>query len=54
MGVESGLSHSGNAGGSGYREESGEKVVAGLRRLHDEELHNLCSSPNIIRAIKSG
>jgi hypothetical protein len=23
------------------------------RKLHNEELHNLCSSPNIIRMIKS-
>jgi hypothetical protein len=25
----------------------------GLRKLHNEELHNLYSSPNIIRMIKS-
>jgi hypothetical protein len=29
-----------------------EKVVEGWRRLHDEELHNLFASPNIIRLIK--
>jgi hypothetical protein len=29
-----------------------EKVVGGWRRLHDEELHKLYASPNIIRAIK--
>jgi hypothetical protein len=28
-------------------------VTAGLRKLHDEELHNVYSSPNIIRIIKS-
>jgi hypothetical protein len=28
-------------------------VRGGWRKLHDEELHNLCSSPNIIRMIKS-
>jgi len=29
-----------------------EKVVVGLRRLHNEELHNLHASTNIIRVIK--
>jgi hypothetical protein len=29
------------------------KVAGGWRRLHDEELHNLYPSPNIIRMIKS-
>jgi hypothetical protein len=29
------------------------KVVGGWRRLHNEELHNLYSSPNIVKAIKS-
>jgi hypothetical protein len=28
-------------------------LTADWRKLHNEELHNLCSSPNIIRAIKS-
>jgi hypothetical protein len=28
-------------------------VAAGWRRLHNEELHNLYSSPDIIRVIKS-
>jgi hypothetical protein len=28
-------------------------VTGGWRKLHDEELHNLYSSPNIIRMIKS-
>jgi hypothetical protein len=28
-------------------------VTGGLRKLHNEELHNLYSSPSIIRAIKS-
>jgi hypothetical protein len=27
-------------------------VTGGWRRLHNEELHNLCSSPNIIRVMK--
>jgi hypothetical protein len=29
-----------------------EEVAGGWRRLHNEELHNLYSSINIIRAIK--
>jgi hypothetical protein len=29
------------------------EVVGGWRRLHNKELHNLHSSPNIIRVIKS-
>jgi hypothetical protein len=29
-------------------------VVRGWRRLHNEELHNLYTSPNIVRVIKSG
>jgi hypothetical protein len=30
-----------------------EEVVGGRRRLHNEELHNLYASSNIIRVIKS-
>jgi hypothetical protein len=29
------------------------EVIGGWRKLHDEELHNLYSSPSIIRMIKS-
>jgi hypothetical protein len=29
------------------------EIARGWRELHDEELHNLQSSPNIIRMIKS-
>jgi hypothetical protein len=29
------------------------EVTGGWRKLHNEELHNLCFSPNIIRIIKS-
>jgi hypothetical protein len=28
-------------------------VIRGWRKLHNEELHDLCSSPSIIRIIKS-
>jgi hypothetical protein len=31
----------------------GDKVIGGWRKLHNEELHNLCCSPSIIRMIKS-
>jgi hypothetical protein len=31
----------------------GDDVTGDLRKLHNEELHNLYSSPNIIRIIKS-
>jgi hypothetical protein len=31
-----------------------DEVTGGCRKLHNEELHNLYSSPNIIRMIKSG
>jgi hypothetical protein len=31
----------------------GDEVTGGWRKLHDEELHNLYSSPSIIRMIKS-
>jgi len=30
-----------------------EEVVGGWRRLHNQELHNLYASPNIVRVIKS-
>jgi hypothetical protein len=30
-----------------------DKIVAGCRKLHNNDLHNLYSSPNIIRMIKS-
>jgi hypothetical protein len=31
----------------------GEEVAGDWRRLHNEELHNLCPSPSIIRVSKS-
>jgi len=30
-----------------------EEAAGGWKRLHNEELHKLCASPNIIRVIKS-
>jgi hypothetical protein len=30
-----------------------DKIIGGWRRMHNEELHNLYSSPNVIRTIKS-
>jgi hypothetical protein len=34
-------------------ELKGAEVMKGWRELHNEELHDLCSSPSIIRIIKS-
>jgi hypothetical protein len=31
----------------------GVEVTGGWRKLHNEELHNLCYSPSIVRRIKS-
>jgi hypothetical protein len=30
----------------------GDEIVGGWRKLNKEELHNLCSSPNITRMVK--
>jgi hypothetical protein len=30
-----------------------DEIIQGWRKLHNEELHNLCSSPDIIRIITS-
>jgi hypothetical protein len=32
----------------------GDEFTGGWRKLHNEELHNLCSSPSIIRMIRLG
>jgi hypothetical protein len=29
------------------------EIIRGCGKLHNEEFHNLCSSPNVIRMIKS-
>jgi hypothetical protein len=34
-------------------EEVRDEVAGGWRRLHNEELHNLSASPNIVMVIKS-
>jgi hypothetical protein len=31
----------------------GDEIIGSWRKLHNEELHNLFSSPNIIKMIKS-
>jgi hypothetical protein len=36
-----------------FRPKRKEEVAGGWRRLHNEELHNLYTSPDIIRVIKS-
>jgi hypothetical protein len=33
----------------GYK---GEEVAGGWERLHNEDLHNLCTSPNVVSVIK--
>jgi hypothetical protein len=33
-------------------EPKGDEVMGAWRKLYDEELHDLCSSPSIIRMIK--
>jgi hypothetical protein len=33
--------------------QKGDEVIVGWRKLHNEELHNLYSSPSIIRMMKS-
>jgi hypothetical protein len=53
MGVKLGLSHYGNRVLRRKFVPSREEVVGGWRRLHEEELHNLYASPNIIREIES-
>jgi hypothetical protein len=37
-----------------YVDDDHDEVTAGWRKLHNEDLHNLYSSPIIIRFIKSG
>jgi hypothetical protein len=32
---------------------NGDEIMGGWRKLHNEELHNLYSSPSIIRMIRS-
>jgi hypothetical protein len=59
MGVKRGLSNWGNNTQWGclrtgcLEEYKKDKVTEGWRKFHNEELHNLYTSPNIIRMIKS-
>jgi hypothetical protein len=34
-------------------EQKTDEVIGGWRKLHNEELRKLCSSPNIIKMVKS-
>jgi hypothetical protein len=38
---------------NGYFAPKTEEVAGGWRRLHNEELQNLCTSPNFIKEMKS-
>jgi hypothetical protein len=38
----------------GPKRDEGDEVTGDRRKLHNEELHNLYSAPNMIRMIKSG
>jgi hypothetical protein len=53
MGVKPGLSHYANVGAQENIEPKREEVVGEWKRLYNEELHNLHSSSDIIKAIKS-
>jgi hypothetical protein len=58
MGMKPGLSHQGKyvylvSLPSTVFEPSEKEITEGYRKLHNEELHNLYSSPNIIRMMKS-
>jgi hypothetical protein len=57
MGVKLGLRHCRGRKTAGVRDQSAgpkkDEINGGLRKLHNEELQNMCSSPNIIRMIKS-
>jgi hypothetical protein len=33
--------------------QKGDEIIGGWRKLHNEELHNLYSSPSVIKMIKS-
>jgi hypothetical protein len=44
---------SGNRGRSGIFGPKREEVAGDWRRVHNEELHNLYASPNIVKVIKS-
>jgi hypothetical protein len=61
MGVQLGLSYQGKHRWKVFKNRvlrrifgsKREEVAGGWRRLHNEELRNLCASPNVIRVIKS-
>jgi hypothetical protein len=52
MGVKLGLSHEDDRVLRRVSRPKREEVARGWRRLHNEELHNLFASPDIIRVIK--
>jgi hypothetical protein len=53
MGVKFGLSHSEQGAEENIWTLEGGKMAGGWRTLHNEELHNLYDSPDIVRVFKT-